>query len=327
MNAVKQRARKVLSWAAFPSLVLLLLVLIINSFVTNNAWKPSLIASFLNTNAMTVCVSIGVTVVILTGGIDISLGALVSMCNVMAVRLMTGGMPYYWAVLITLAAATAAGLFNGTIVACLKVTPLLTTYATSTIFAGLALLILPTPGGTIDTTLLLAFYKKPLGIPIVVFWVAAVVLIWKLYKRTPNGLKLYATGNNESKAFLSGINVRKVKLFAYAFSGFASGVGALCMTCMIGAGDPLIGSSVGMTAISGAVIGGVSLSGGKGDVVGSILGCLFLGYLTNLIVALKFDAYSQTLLKALILLLCVILSILVSKQREKKGVKPHAKRR
>ena len=146
----------------------------------------------------------------------------------------------------------------------------------------------------------------------VVFWIAAVVVLWKFYRNTPGGMKIYATGCNENKAFLSGINVRHVKLFAYGFAGFASGVGAICMTCMIGAGDPLVGASVGMTAISGAVIGGVSLSGGRGDLAGSIFGCLFLGYLTNLIVALKFDAYSQTLLKALILLFCVIVSVLVS---------------
>ena len=319
MNSRENIARRILHWSAFPSLLLLGLVLVINSFVTNNAWKPSIITSFLNTNAMTVCVSMGATIVILTGGIDISLGALVSMCNVMAVQLMVAGVPFYWAIVITLLASVAGGLLNGAIVAYLRVTPLLTTYATSTIFAGLALLISPTPGGSIDSRLLIAFYQKPLGIPVVVFWVAVIVVLWKIYRRSPGGMKLYATGCNEGKAFLSGINVRRVKLFAYAFAGFSAGVGAICMTCMIGAGDPLVGSSVGMTAISGAVIGGVSLSGGKGDLAGAVFGCLFLGYLTNLIVALKFDAYSQTLLKALILLMCVVISVLVGARRNRKG--------
>ena len=304
-------------------MLLLLLVLIVNSFVTVNAWRSSIVISFLNTNAMTVCVSLGVTVVILTGGIDISLGSLVSMCNVAAVQLMVAGVPFYWAIVLTLLAAVAGGLFNGFMIAYLGVTPLLTTYATSTIFSGLALLISPTPGGSIDSTLLLAFYKKILGIPMVVFWIAAVVIIWKVYKHTPNGMRIYATGCDENKAFLSGINVRHVKLFAYSFAGFAAGVGSICMTCMIGAGDPLVGASVGMTAISGAVIGGVSLSGGKGDMAGSIFGCLFLGYLTNLIVALKFDAYSQTLLKALILLVCVIISVLAGTRKEKEGEISH----
>ena len=319
MNSRENIARRILHWSAFPSLLLLGLVLVINSFVTNNAWKPSIITSFLNTNAMTVCVSMGATIVILTGGIDISLGALVSMCNVMAVQLMVAGVPFYWAIVITLLTSVAGGLLNGAIVAYLRVTPLLTTYATSTIFAGLALLISPTPGGSIDSRLLIAFYQKPLGIPVVVFWVAVIVVLWKIYRRSPGGMKLYATGCNEGKAFLSGINVRRVKLFAYAFAGFSAGVGAICMTCMIGAGDPLVGSSVGMTAISGAVIGGVSLSGGKGDLAGAVFGCLFLGYLTNLIVALKFDAYSQTLLKALILLVCVVISVLVGARRNRKG--------
>ena len=316
--------KRILNWSAFPSLILLGIVLVVNSFMTRNAWKASIIASFLNTNAMTLCVSLGVTVVILTGGIDISLGSLVSMCNVMAVQLMVHGVPFYWAIAITLLASVAGGLLNGVIVAYLKVTPLLTTYATSTIFAGLALLISPIPGGSIDTRLFLVFYSKPFGIPMVVFWIAIVVIAWKTWRHTPGGMKIYATGCNENKAFLSGINVKRVKLWAYAFAGFASGVGAVCMTCMIGAGDPLVGSSVGMTAISGAVIGGVSLSGGKGDMAGSIFGCLFLGYLTNLIVAMKFDAFSQTLLKALILLVCVIISVFVGTRRERKGGTVHA---
>ena len=324
MNAKRNIGRRILGWSAFPALILLLLVLLVNTFVTPNAWKPSIVISFLNTNAMTIAVSLGVTIVILTGGIDISLGSLVSMCNVMAVQLMVAGVPFYWALLITMAAAVAGGLLNGFVVAYLGVTPLLTTYATSTIFAGLALLISPTPGGSIDTRLMLAFYKKPLGIPMVVFYLAVIVVLWKIYRRTPNGMKIYATGCNEEKAFLSGITVRRVKLFAYGFAGFAAGVGAICMTCMVGAGDPLVGSSVGMTAISGAVIGGVSLSGGKGDAFGPIFGCLFLGYLTNLIVALKFDAYSQTLLKALILLFCVIISVFVSMRKGRKGDASHA---
>lgn len=321
MSLLTKLRKKILSWPAFPSMVLLALVLLLNSFVTSNAWKPSIIGSFLNTNAMIICVSIGVTIVILTGGIDISLGALVSMCNVIAVQLMVAGIQYYWAIAIMLLAAIAGGLLNGFIVAYLKVTPLLTTYATSTIFSGLALLISPTPGGSIDTNLFLAFYKKPLGIPMVVYWIAIVVILWKIYKHTPNGLNVYATGQNEHKAFLSGIHVQHVKLFAYTFAGFSAGMAALCITCMIGAGDPLVGSAVGMTAISAAVIGGVSLSGGKGDVAGSIFGCLFLGYLTNLMVALRLDAYSQTLLKALILLACVTLSVLLGNREGKRGKK------
>lgn len=319
MSKANRIKKSILDWYALPSLILLIIVVIANSFLTKNAWKPSIVTSFLNTNAMTVCVSLGATVVIISGGIDISLGSIVSMCNVMAVQLMVAGVPYYWALLITMTAAVVAGLLNGFIIAYLGITPLLTTYATSTIFAGVALLISPIPGGNIDTQLLLAFYKKPLGIPMVIYWIAVVVIIWIIYKRKPSGINIYAVGSSENKAFLSGINVKHVKLFAYGFAGFAAGVGAICMTCMIGAGDPLVGSSVGMTAISGAVIGGVSLSGGKGSFAGPIFGCLFFGYLTNLIVALKFDAYSQTLLKALILLFCVCISVFIANRKEKKG--------
>lgn len=303
--------KRLFSWSAFPALSVLILIMIVNTFYTKNAWSRSMVVSFLHTNAMTVCVCIGVSVVILTGGIDISLGALVSMCNVMMVRLMGLGVPYYWAVLVTLLAAVAGGALNGAVVSFLDVTPLLTTFATSIIFAGLALIIMPGPGGSISRSLSKLFYSKPLGIPACAFLILFLFAIWKVYRNTPGGIRLYAVGCDEEKAFLSGINVKATKLFAYCFAGLSAGVGALAVTGMIGAGDPLVGSTVGMKAISAAVIGGVSLSGGKGDISGGIFGCLFLGYLTNLIVAMRFDAFAQQLLTAVILLFGVVIAVII----------------
>lgn len=311
--------KRLFSWSAFPALAVLILVMIVNSFFTKNAWSRSMMVSFLQTNTMTICVCVGVSVVILTGGIDISLGALVSMCNVMMVKLMGSGVPYYWAVFVTLLAAVAGGALNGAVVSFLGVTPLLTTFATSIIFAGLALIIMPGPGGSIAKALSKLFYSKPLGIPVCAFLILFLFAIWKVYRSTPGGLRLYAVGCSEDKAFLSGINVKATKMFAYCFAGLSAGIGALAVTGMIGAGDPLVGSTVGMKAISAAVIGGVSLSGGKGDISGGIFGCLFLGYLTNLIVAMRFDAFAQQLLTAVILLFGVVIAVIIGTRENRAG--------
>jgi ribose transport system permease protein len=108
-------------------------------------------------------------------------------------------------------------------------------------------------------------------------------------------------------------------MFVYCFAGFCAGIGALAITCMVGGGDPLIGSTVVMTAISAAVIGGVSLSGGRGDIAGGIFGCLFLGLLTNIVVSMRLDVFSQGLLTAVILLLGILVAVAVGTKRVTKG--------
>ena len=310
--------RRITKWTAFPALLLLLVSLVINSFVTNNAWSPLILSSFLNTNTMIICICIGSSAVIISGGIDISLGSLVSMCNVLLVSLMMHGMPGYMAVLIMLAVSAAAGAVNGILIAFLKVTPLLTTFAMSTVFAGVALIIMNSPGGSIAEELTDLYYSTLAGIPMTAFIILILFAIWKIFKNTPAGIQLYAMGENENKSYLSGVNTKALQVFVYSFAGLGAGFGALAVTCMIGAGDPLVGSTAGMTAISAAVIGGVSLAGGRGDITGGIFASLFLGFLTNLIVALRFDAYSQQMLKAVILLAGVVLAVLVGRENMKK---------
>jgi ribose transport system permease protein len=318
MNRTGFGLKKIYKWSALPALFLMALAFIIISFT--DKVSSSYIGSFLSTNTAVICVGIGASVVIISGGIDISLGALVSLCNVVAVQLMMNGVPYYWAVLLVLIMSVAAGALNGLIVSVLKIPALLATYATQTMFAGLALLVMKTPGGKIAKELVTFFYTKLFGvIPMAALFILVPIVVWKLYKRSPAGIGFYALGCNETKAYLSGINVRRHRMFAYCFAGFATGVGALAMTCYVGAGDPDIGTSLIMTAISAAVIGGVSLSGGYGDVAGGIFGCIFFGLLTNMIVGFRVDAFSQNLLKAVILLLGVLSAISVVRKDSSVG--------
>jgi ribose transport system permease protein len=107
------------------------------------------------------------------------------------------------------------------------------------------------------------------------------------------------------------------KVFAYCFAGFTAGTGALAVTCMLQGGNPLLGAAMSMTAVSAVVIGGVSLSGGKGDVGGGIFGCLFLFMLTNIIISMRINTFWQELLKTLILLISIIVSVVLSNERDK----------
>lgn len=288
--------------SAMPAIVLFFSLLIINSFIMTNALSRSFLVSFLNNMTPVMCIAIGTSVVIICGEIDISLGAMLSVANVMLIKLIEIGIPYQGAIVLVLLATMAMGLLNGFLIAVMRGSALLTTFATSTIYSGLALLIMPAPGGSVAREMSRFFNGSFLGIPATVLFFMIPYVMWKVYKRTIHGMKLYAVGCSRGKAYASGVNVTYEKLFAFVFAGFCAGMGALALTSSLGAGDALIGATMSMTAISAAVIGGVSLSGGSGDVTGSMFGSLFLGIIIVAVLSLNVSPFVQQLASGLILL-------------------------
>ena len=302
-----------------PAVILFVLASLFVALGTDANFDWNYLVSFINSNIMVLCICVGEAVVILTGGIDISLGATVSLCNVLIVTLLGKGMPLFPAILIMFAVAITAGLVNGFMVGVMRVSPLLTTYATSIVYGGLALVVTRIPI-YLKTSELSTFYKYRLFgvLPMSLLFVLILYGIWKLYKSTPYGVHIYAIGENEQSAYASGIPVVRTKLITYGFAGFAAGMGALAVTGMIRGGDPKIGLSMPMTAISAVVIGGVSLSGGKGDVGGGLFGSLFLVMLSNIIVFWCINTFWQELLRTLILLASIVVATLLSQRSENK---------
>ncbi|MDR1506370.1 MAG: ABC transporter permease [Treponema sp.] len=301
-----------------PAVFLFILSALFVVFGTNANFDLGFARSFLNSNITVLCICIGEAVVILTGGIDISIGPLVSLCNVLVVKLIGGGMPVCAAIIVMLLVSVGSGALNGFMVGVMRINPLLTTYATSIIYGGLALVVTRTPI-YLKTTMLSDFYGTRIFgvVPVTVVFILVPYFLWKIYKCTPAGIKIYAVGENELSAYCSGVNVVMTKMFAYCFAGFTTGIGALAITCMIQGGNPLLGASMSMTAVSAVVIGGVSLSGGKGDVGGGIFGCLFLFMLTNIIISMGINTFWQELLKTLILLTSVVVSVVISSERDR----------
>lgn len=308
-----------------PSVVLFVLASLYVALGTRANFDWNYLVSFINSNIAVLCICIGEAVVILTGGIDISLGATVSLCNVLLVTLLGKGVAVPFAIPLMLLTAILAGAVNGFMIGVMRISPLLTTYATSIIYGGLALVVTRTPI-YLKSSSLSTFYKyRVFGvIPMAVIFVLILYIIWKLYKRTPQGIHIYAIGANEQSAYASGIPVIRTKIIAYAFAGFTAGMGALAVTSMIQGGDPKIGVSMPMTAISAVVVGGVSLSGGRGDVGGGIFGSLFLVMVSNIIVFLGIDTFWQELLRTLILLASIVIATLLSgrgrKGKRKRGI-------
>jgi ribose transport system permease protein len=306
---------------SFPATSLFIILFIINFFVMNNMLSNTFLVSFLNTNTAVICLSIGASAIIISGEIDISLGAMVSVINVLLIKMQTAHVPFQMAVFFALLTSMIMGLLNGFLVAVLRGSSLLMTFATSKIFSGLALLIMPIPGGSIARQLSRFYRSRFLGIPVTVLFILVPYVIWKVFKATPHGVRLYASGQNRNKAFTSGVNVIGEKLFAMIFGGLCSGIGGIALTSSIGAGDPLIGSALAMTALSAAVIGGVSLSGGYGDAGGGIFACLFLGLITVLVLSAGVNAYMQQFVSALILLMGIIGAVAFKQIRDKNWIK------
>lgn len=318
--------KKLIRWPALPSLVMCVLFFFINVFCTNGFLQKHVILSFLSSNIPLVCVSMGCACVIISGGMDISLGAIVSLTNVIFVKLNAAGLPLAAQITVCLCAALLMGLINGVIIGLLRVTPLLATYATSTAYAGIALWMLPTPAGTVMRSYC-DWYNSWLAavIPAPVLYAALIFLLWGLIMRTPMKYWVYSTGRHGYKAYVSAVPVGRTQVFTYVFAGFAAGIASLAISSSTQGGDAAVGAALSMNAIAACVIGGIGLAGGAGSMIGSVFGAVFLSLVMFIVSSAHIASIYQSLVKGLILLVGVLCSIIIETrlQRERRGeVKP-----
>jgi len=251
----------------------------------------------------------GMTMVILTEGIDLSVGSVVALAGVVGANLVASGVPLPVAALAAVTVGALVGFFNGASIVYLRVAPFIATLATMTAVRGLAYLY--TDGVSIGN-LPDGFTRwgngriGPIPMPVVV---AAVVVIatWGLLSRTVFGRQIYAVGGDEEAARLSGVRAGRVKIGVYTAMGALAALGGLLLAARLGAGDPKAGQMFELTAIAAVVVGGTSLSGGRGTVVGTVLGALIIGVLDNGLVLLDVSAFYQMVVKGLVILAAVAL--------------------
>lgn len=313
------KVKKIVSWSAFPSLLLFLIFLGINGLMTNGL-SVSFFRSFISTNAGAICVAIGVTSTILVAGTDISLGSIVSLVNVVIVTLCEHGYSVPLAALAGLGSAVLCGMLNGFIIGVMRVNPLLTTFATSTAFSGIALWILPYPGGSIDFSFGDWYLGNMFGfVPTPVVMILILVIIWVVVMKRPMGIHIYALGKDVKKAYASGINVAALRFFVHTFAGLAAGIAGICISANICAGSPTVGSAMSMNSIAAAVIGGVSLNGGIGGIWGGIFGASFLSILISIVVSANLSSVVQSFIQGLILLVGVSFSVVAADKEMKEN--------
>jgi erythritol transport system permease protein len=276
--------------------------------------------------ALNAFLAIGMTFVIITGGIDLSVGSIVGLCAMVAGWLVLNGVDLgigytvwfnTWEILgITLLVGIGVGLINGILITRLNVAPFIATLGTLYIARGAALLssdgrTFPNLSGTEEmrtASFPLIGTGNLLGLPVMIWLLIAVALgAHYVSRRTPLGRHIYAVGGNERGAALSGVKVNRVKLFVYAFSGFCAALVGIIIASQLQAAHPATGETFELNAIAAAVLGGTSMSGGRGRIFGTIIGAFVIGILSDGLIMMGVSSFWQTVIKGVVIVLAVVI--------------------
>jgi len=264
--------------------------------------------------SMITIIAIGMTFVIISGGIDLSVGSTVALTGVLAAMILdatggkTGGnIPL--AIAGGLASGVLIGAFNGFIVAQFKVPPFIVTLSTMIGFRGLVFLICGgRPVGNLPDSFYFLGGGHLLGIPIpILIMAAAAAIAWYLTNHTRFGRYTYAIGGNEEAARFSGINIKSMKVAIYSLCGLTAAVSGVILASRLFSGDPKSGQLYELDAIAAAVVGGTSLSGGKGTILGTFLGAVIIGVISNGLNLMGVESYTQNIIKGAVILIAVLL--------------------
>lgn len=270
------------------------------------------------------CVALGQTLVIISGGIDMSVGSTISVCTCVAAKLMNTDSPAQVAfgAAAEVLTGVAVGLINGAGINFAKVPPMITTLCTSTALSGVALWILPMAGGKVNSDFARFVYRKwtIVSFPLIVMLVLFLVMR-TLLNRTRTGVDIYAIGRDPRIAKTMGVNVRAASMKTYLLCGLCAGITGLLLACRMRVGDPTCGTVYSMDSITAAVVGGTSMAGGVGLLSGTVAGAFLIGMLSNIMNSLAVNQFYQYVVKGGLLVLAMVIYS-VSKLME---VKRHAK--
>jgi len=254
-------------------------------------------------------VAFGQTLVLLTGGIDLSVAGMAGMAGIFVTTLMVDvGLDPYLAMAIVIAGAFLGGLLNGFFITKLKMVPFVVTLATGSIFTGIIYVV--TKGSPImgmpekATKLGQGVISGIIPYPVVLMTILAVLLVYML-KFTPFGRHIYAVGGNQYAAEIAGIKTAKVTSLVYGLSAVTAAIAGIMITCRLGTAQPTVGADWVMPSVTAACIGGTSLSGGRGGIIGSIVGGVFMGVISNAIVILNVSPYWENVVIGAVVLVAI----------------------
>jgi ribose transport system permease protein len=306
--------------ARFQSLIALCFMCFALALLTDNFMTADNFWNVMRQISVNVCISVGMTLVILTAGIDLSVGSVLALCGAITAGLLKNGIAIpsenlfigftvFGAVLTGLLFGSTMGFLNGYAITKFKVPSFVATLAMLTMARGFTMLW--TQGHPItglDDSFGFLGTGWLLGIPMPV-WISGIIVFAAviLTSKTRFGRFVYAIGGNENAARLSGIPITKIKVLVYAIAGMLAAVGGVLVTARLDSAQPNAGISYELDAIAAVVIGGTSLSGGRGSILGTVLGAMIIGVLNNGLVLLDVSPFWQQVIKGVVILLAVVI--------------------
>ncbi len=301
-----QFIKNIRKYGIFIAFILICLMLAFTSpqFLTLSNW--TIIITQASINAL---LAFGVTFVIITGGIDLSIGSLVAVTGVVAALLAQTNFPIFVPILGGLLAGLLFGLLNGYLITKSKIAPFIVTLGTMTIGRGLALIMSKgRPISNLSESFNFIGGGDIFGVPFpIIILIFVFILSSILLKKTVFGRFVYAVGGNEQASWASGINVNQIKIAVYAICGTLSGLAGILLTSRITTGQPNAGAGFELDAIAAAVIGGTSTTGGVGTITGTLIGVLLIGVINNGLDLLNVTSYYQQVIMGIIIIGAVLL--------------------
>jgi ribose transport system permease protein len=311
----------------FQSLLALLVLCIVLCVLTDKFFTAANGINVLRQVAVNVCIATGMTLIVLTAGIDLSVGSVLALCGAIAAGLLKNGIPLasmdlyigftvFGVFVAAILVGAFLGAFNGLVVTKFSVPPFVATLAMLTIARGFTMLYTGGhPISNLGNSFAFIGTGSLLGIPVPVCIAIIVIVIASfITKKTRLGRYIYAIGGNEQAAKLSGININKVKMMVYIIGASLAAVGGVIVTSRLDSAQPNAGISYELDAIAAVVIGGTSLNGGKGTVWGTVIGAVIIGVLNNGLVLLNVSPFWQQVVKGAVILLAVIIDKLGEKK-------------
>ncbi len=300
-------------WLEQKALIALVLLIVVVSVLNPNFFTVDNLLNILRQTSVNAIMAVGMTLVILTAGIDLSVGSVLALCGAFAAAMLDKE----WPIIVTIPAVLGAGFLlgglSGTIIAKGRVQAFIATLVTMTLLRGATLVFTegrPISTGFSDAADAFAWFGTGYvaGIPVPV-WLMLIVFAaaWYLLNHTRTGRYIYALGGNESATSLSGINVDRVKIIVYALCGFLSALAGIIVTSRLSSAQPTAGTGYELDAIAAVVLGGTSLAGGKGRISGTLIGAFIIGFLNNALNLLDVSSYYQMIVKATVILLAVLI--------------------
>ncbi|MET0959394.1 MAG: ribose ABC transporter permease [Psychrobacillus psychrotolerans] len=289
----------------------LILIVVIISVMSPNFLTLNNLLNVLRQVSINALIAFGMTFVILTGGIDLSVGSILALTGAVTAGFLASGMDPMFAMFLGLILGAILGAINGIIISKGNVAPFIATLATMTIYRGLTLVYtegrpISGLGDSLSFQLIGKGYFFGIPVPVITMAIAFGVLYFVL-KKTTFGRRVYAVGGNEEASRLSGIKVDRIKVYVYALTGTLAALASLILTSRLNSAQPTAGNMFELDAIAAVVLGGTSLTGGRGWIVGTLIGALIIGVLNNGLNLIGVSSFFQQVVKGAVILVAVLL--------------------